>query len=68
MGYSNTIKISLLAGAVALVSACSTEQVVDTGFDTGAFVGRTAVKGAVGAGKLAYRGTAAAVRRAQTTE
>lgn len=51
-------KIAAVAalGAMMTVSACSTNQVADnTGAATG-FVAKTAVKGVVGAGKLAVRG------------
>lgn len=45
-----------LLGAFVAVSACSTEQVVDNSVGTAGFVAKTAVKGTVGAGKLAVRG------------
>lgn len=54
------IMILAVVAATAL-SACSTERVVDNTVDGTLFVGRTAVKGVVGAGKLAVRGTGAAI-------
>ena len=68
MIFSHNVKIGLIAVTVTLLSACSTEQVVDNTFETGAFVGRTAVKGAVGASKIAYKGTSAAVTKARATQ
>lgn len=63
-------KLSLVAAAVLAlgVQGCTTEQVVDNTLETGAFVGRTVVKGAVGAGKLAYRGGKAAVAKARASQ
>jgi hypothetical protein len=48
--------IAALMGAVLAVSACSTEQVVDNTVGATGFVAKTAVKGTIGAGKLAVRG------------
>ncbi len=48
--------IAALLGAVLALSACSTNQVVDTTVDASGFVVKTAAKGAVGAGKLAFKG------------
>jgi len=45
-----------LVGAMATLSACSTEQVANNTGSTVGFVAKTAVKGTVGAGKLAVRG------------
>ncbi|SFE18390.1 hypothetical protein SAMN04488523_105247 [Sulfitobacter brevis] len=45
-----------LVGAMVALSACSTDQVVDTTGSTVGFVTKTAVKGTIGAGKLAVRG------------
>ncbi|QFS85158.1 hypothetical protein [Roseivivax sp. THAF197b] len=45
----------LLSGAMAL-SACSTEKAIDNTVDVAAGTTRLVAKGAVGAGKLAYRG------------
>lgn len=47
--------IALLTGAMTL-QACSGEQIADNTVDATVFVGKTAVKGAVGAGKLAVKG------------
>ncbi len=47
--------------AVALVlglSACSTNQVIDNTVDVASGATKLAAKGAVGAGKLVYRGVA----------
>ena len=49
---------------VVALAACSTEKVVDNSVDGTLFVGRAAVKGVVGVGKLAVRGTGAAVTAA----
>ncbi|MFG5381581.1 hypothetical protein [Yoonia sp. R2-816] len=53
--------LGLAAIAMIALSACSTEKVVDNTVDGTLFVGRAAVKGVVGAGKLAVRGTGAAI-------
>lgn len=57
-----TRKIMIAAFLLAAVAlpACSTEQVVDNTFGATGFVAKTAVKGTIGAGKLAVKG----VRRA----
>lgn len=58
-------RIRVIAVAAVLLTglaACSTEKVVDRTVDTSLFAGRTVVKTGVGAGKLAVRGTGAAVR------
>ncbi len=52
--------VMILTGIVFL-SACSAEKVVDRSVDGGLFIANTAVKGAVGATKLAVRGTGAAI-------
>lgn len=52
--------IGLLAAATAL-SACSGEQIVDRSVDSTLWVGKTAVKGTVGAGKIVARGTGRAL-------
>ena len=61
-----TISAAVL-GAFAL-SACSAENVADNTSDAVIFVGKTAVKGAVGAGKYAYRGGKAAVTKARGSQ
>ena len=48
--------IVALLGALVGVSACSTEQVVDNTVGVTGFVAKTAVKGTIGAGKLAVKG------------
>lgn len=50
----------MIAAFVVALSACSTEQVVDNTVGATGFVAKTAVKGTIGAGKLAVKG----VRRA----
>ena len=45
-----------LVGAMVTLAACSTDQVANNTGKTAGFVAKTAVKGTVGAGKLAYRG------------
>ncbi len=60
-------KIAFVAGlmtATALLGACSTSQAIDNTVDGVGYVGKTAVKATVGAGKLAYRGASAATRAA----
>jgi len=52
--------ITALLGGSVLVSACSTEQVLKNIVDATGFVAKTAVKGPVGAGKLAVKGVKAA--------
>ncbi|MEM1373937.1 MAG: hypothetical protein AAGF78_06105 [Pseudomonadota bacterium] len=49
------------------VAGCSSEAVLDNTVETAAFVGRTAVKGTVAAGKLVYRGGEAAVEAARAS-
>jgi len=58
----------MILSGVVLLSACSTEKVVDTSVDSALFVGRAAVKGTVGAGKLVVRGTGAAINLATSAE
>lgn len=68
------MKSSILkAGAVALfsvtsLSACSTAQVVDNTGEAITFIGTTAVRGVVGAGRLAVRGTRAGIGRLQEAQ
>lgn len=45
-----------MISALAAVSACSTEQVVDNTVGATGFVAKNAVKGTVGAGRLAVKG------------
>lgn len=47
------LMISALFAAAMALSACSTNQVIDNTVGVAGFVTKTAVKGAVGAGKLA---------------
>ncbi|MEM9798089.1 MAG: hypothetical protein AAF919_16470 [Pseudomonadota bacterium] len=57
-------RFALIAAFAAMtLSACSTEKAVDRTVDTTLFAGKTVVKTGVGAGKLAVRGTNAAVRK-----
>ncbi|MCX7565205.1 hypothetical protein OS189_02455 [Sulfitobacter sp. F26169L] len=59
----NTRKMMMivsLMGALVAASACTTEQVVDNTVSTTGFVAKTAVKGTIGAGKLAVKGVKAA--------
>lgn len=58
----NTRKMMIVAlmGAVVSVSACSSGQVVDNTVGVTGFVAKTAVKGTIGAGKLAVKGVKAA--------
>ena len=53
------VKVVLTAAmisALTVVSACSTEQVVDNTVGATSFIAKTAVKGTVGAGRLAVIG------------
>jgi hypothetical protein len=52
----NKMLIVAALGATVAVSACSTQQVADNTGATAGFVTKTAVKGVVGAGKLAVKG------------
>jgi len=54
------VAVVLLAAATA-VSGCSGEQMVDRTVDSTLWVGKTVVKGTVGAGKLAVRGAGKAM-------
>lgn len=47
---------AVLVIATIGLQACSTEQVVNGTVDTTGFVAKTAVKGTIGAGKLAVKG------------
>lgn len=49
------VAVGLVAGAVFL-SACTTDQAIDTSVGVVAGTTKVVAKGAVGAGKLAYRG------------
>ncbi|PLS23428.1 hypothetical protein [Neptunicoccus cionae] len=53
------LMIAAVLGSAVAVSACSTNQVADATGATAGFVTKTAVKGAVGAGKLAVKGVKA---------
>lgn len=55
-------RVILMSALVLGGAACSTEKIADNTTDAVVFVGKTAVRGAAGAGKLAYRGAAAGVR------
>lgn len=57
--------LRLLVGSLLLVLAagCSTEKIAGNTTDAVVFIGKTALKGVVGAGKLAAKGAAAVVRK-----
>lgn len=57
--------LSLTMSGMLALSACSTESIADNTGDAAIFVGKTAVKGVVGAGKLAVRGTKAGIAKAR---
>ena len=61
-----TRKIAAIAAliGVTVLAGCTTEKVVDNTVDASLFATRTVVKGTVGAGKLAVKGTSAAVKKA----
>jgi hypothetical protein len=61
--FRSTLCAALLGTLV--LGACSTEKIADNTSDAVVFVGKTAVKGAVGAGKLAVRGGRAAIAKAR---
>ncbi|RBW42332.1 hypothetical protein DS901_16720 [Loktanella sp. D2R18] len=63
----NKVLIFVITAAITL-SACTAEKVVDNTVGGTLFVGQTAVKGAVGAGKLVVRGTGAAINAATRSE
>lgn len=48
--------LALTLGAMMTLTACSTASVVDNTVDATGFVAKTAVKGTIGAGKLAVNG------------
>lgn len=50
--------------AVTLLGACSAERALDNTVDASLFVGKTAVKGTVGAAKLAGKGVGSVYRKA----
>lgn len=52
--------IAALMGALVSVSACSTGEVFENTVDATGFVAKSAVKGGIGAGKLAVKGVKAA--------
>ncbi|MHA6346405.1 hypothetical protein [Roseivivax sp. CAU 1761] len=68
-----TMNLSRVLCVIAAVAAmtlanCTTEKAVDNTVDGTLFVTKTAVKGVVGAGKLAVKGTNAAVQKATDSE
>jgi len=65
-----TIKTTIAAALISFsaLTACSTENIADNTSDAVIFVGKTAVKGVVGAGKLAVRGGKAAITKAQESD
>ncbi|MFD2738806.1 hypothetical protein ACFSUD_04405 [Sulfitobacter aestuarii] len=53
---AKAVLIAAMISALASLSACSTERIVDNTVDATGFVAKTAVKGTVGAGRLAVKG------------
>lgn len=53
--------IAGLLGAAVTLSACSSDQVIDNSVGAAAGVTKIAAKGAVGAGKLVYKGAKSVV-------
>jgi len=53
---AKAVLTAAMISALAAISACSTEQVVDNTVGATGFVAKTAVKGTVGAGRLAVKG------------
>ena len=64
MMKTRTMMTVALFAALVGVSACSTGQVVDNTVEATGFVAKTAVKGTIGAGRLAVKG----VKRASATD
>jgi len=60
MFATKKMMIAALMGAAVSLSACSGEQVIDNTIGATGFVAKTAVKGTIGAGKLAVKGVKAA--------
>ena len=56
MSNAKVVLTAAMISAFAVVSACSTEQVVDNTVGATSSVAKTAVKGTVGAGRLAVKG------------
>lgn len=56
MSNAKVVLTAAMISALAVVSACSTEQVVDNTVGATSFIAKTAVKGTVGAGRLAVKG------------
>lgn len=59
MFNAKKMMIIAMVGAMVTVSACTTEQVANNTGATAGFVAKTAIKGTVGAGKLAVKGVKA---------
>ncbi len=51
----------ILLAATVVLAGCSSSKIADNTTDAVVFTGKTLVKGAVGAGKLVYKGTAAGI-------
>jgi len=56
MSNAKVVLTAAMISAPAFVSACSTEQVVDNTVGATSSVAKTAVKGTMGAGRLAVKG------------
>jgi len=56
MMNSKKALIALLLGAAVSLSACSSDQVIDNSVGVAAGTTKVVAKGAVGAGKLAFKG------------
>jgi hypothetical protein len=56
MMNSKKLFVAALIGAAFTLSACSADRAIDNTVNGTGFVVKTAAKGAVGAGKLAYKG------------
>lgn len=56
MKLRKTIAVLSITGMLSGVAACSTESVVDNTVGATGFVAKTAVKGTIGAGKMAVKG------------
>ncbi len=60
--FAGKTQIILVSGLSLMLSGCAAAMVTSSVVGTTATVTRVAVKGTVGAGKLAYRGTKAVVK------
>lgn len=65
MTSRSTRRLGLLAAAFVALTACSAENIADNTADVTIFLGKTAAKAAVEAGKLVFKGGKLAVQAAR---